>query len=160
MKTNLFALLTLLSFVALTTVLRSEDNMKAFPPAGEGMSRFVLQLPEREDETLVKVELIVGKSEWLDAANRYSFGGKIEEQNIEGWGFPKYVVAALGPMIGTRIGVDPSVPKVKRFISLSGEPFLIRYNSRLPIVIYVPKDAEVRYRLWTATAETTALEQG
>jgi ecotin len=158
--TKLLAVALLLSSYFMPTMARSQDNMKAFPPAEEGMVRFVLQLPEREDESLVKVELIVGKTQWLDAPNRYSFGGKIEEQTIEGWGFPKYVVSELGPMIGTRIGVDPSVPKVERFISLSGEPFLIRYNSRLPVVVYVPKDVEVRYRLWTATPEATALDQG
>jgi ecotin len=144
----------------LSAVCCSEDNMKAFPPADEGMVRFVLPLPAREDESLVKVELIVGKSELLDEPNRYFFGGKIEEQTIEGWGFPKYVVSKLGPMAGTRIGVAPDVPKVNRFITLGGEPFLIRYNSRLPIVVYVPKDVEVRYRLWTADPDTTAIDQG
>ncbi|HFK7189105.1 TPA: ecotin family protein, partial [Serratia odorifera] len=28
-----------------------------------------------------------------------------------------------------------------------------RYNSRLPIVVYVPQDVEVKYRVWQA-AET------
>jgi ecotin len=36
---------------------------------------------------------------------------------------------------------------------------LIRYNSRLPVVIYVPADAQVRYRIWKADGEGQAMEQ-
>ncbi len=32
-----------------------------------------------------------------------------------------------------------------------GEGFLLRYNSKLPIVVYAPKDVEVRYRIWSAS---------
>ena len=33
---------------------------------------------------------------------------------------------------------------------MRGEGFLIRYNSKLPVVVYVPDEFEVRYRIWTA----------
>jgi ecotin len=49
---------------------------------------------------------------------------------------------------------------VNRFITLGGEPFLIRYNSRLPVVVYAPEGVEVRYRIWSAAPEARALEQG
>ncbi|QDU91545.1 Ecotin precursor [Pirellulimonas nuda] len=136
------------------------DNMKAFPPAEEGMTRLVLKLPKQEDESAFKVELLVGKVVETDAANRYFFGGEIEEQNVEGWGFPKYVVSELGPMAGTLMAVDPNAPKVERFITLGGEPTLIRYNSRLPVVVYVPEGAEVRYRVWAAGEEMGPVEEG
>jgi ecotin len=63
-------------------------------------------------------------------------------------------------MAGTLIGVDPKAPKVSRFITLGGEPFLVRYNSRLPLVVYVPNGVEVRYRLWKAEPDTKAIEKG
>ena len=88
------------------------------------------------------------------------FGGTIEEQTIEGWGFTAYRVGKLGPMAGTLMAVDPNAPKVARFVTLSGDPFLIRYNSRLPVVVYVPEGVEVRYRLWTAGPEVRAMEKG
>ena len=43
------------------------DEMKAFPPAGKGMVRHVLQLPKEEDESALKVELIAGKTVRVDA---------------------------------------------------------------------------------------------
>jgi len=136
------------------------DNMKAFPPAEAGMVRHVLQLQSHDDEASFRVELIVGKTVEIDAANRYSFGGKIECETISGWGFPRYKVSPLGMMVGTLMGVDPNVPKVKRFITLGGEPCLVRYNSRLPIVVYAPEGVEVRYRIWSAGPEVKTIEKG
>ena len=137
----------------------ADGNMKAFPPAKKGMVRYVLQVPKQDDESAFKVELVVGKTVQVDAVNKYFFAGKIEEETIEGWGFPRYILRKLGPMAGTLMAVDPNSPKVDRFITVGGEPNLLRYNSRLPIVVYVPEGVEVRYRIWTAGAEAKAVEK-
>jgi ecotin len=102
--------------------------MKAFPPAEKGMVRHVLQSPKQDDESALKVELLVGKTVQVDEGNRYFFGGKIKVETI--------------------MAINPDAPKVNRFVTLGGEPFLIRYNSRLPIVVYAPEGVEVRYRVW------------
>jgi ecotin len=151
--------LALLSLVAGMTS-RAADNLRAFPLAEAGMRRHVLELPKQEDESAFKVELIAGKTALVDEHNRYFFSGRIEEETIKGWGFPRYVVRKLGPMAGTRIAVDPNAPKVERFVALGGEPFLIRYNSRLPVVVYVPKGVEVRYRIWSAGAGVKRMSEG
>jgi ecotin len=106
------------------------------------------------------VELIVGKTVLLDEHNRYFFSGKIQKETIKGWGFTRYNLSQLGPMAGTQVAIDPNAPKVIWFITLGGEPYLIRYNSRLPVVVYAPEDVEVRYRIWTAEAEVKNLEKG
>jgi ecotin len=149
-----------LSLLFAVPIVRAADNMQAFPPAGKGMVRHVLQLPAQDDEAAFKVELIVGKSTKVDERNHYFFGGKIEEETIQGWGFTRYTLRKLGPMAGTLMAVDPNAPKVTRFVRLGGDPYLIRYNSRLPIVVYTPEGVEVRYRIWTAGAEVAAMEKG
>lgn len=140
------------------TVL-AEDDLKAVEPASPGQVRHVLRLPPQEDEFDFQVELIVGKTVQVDEVNRFFFAGKIVESSIPGWGFPRFDVAALGPMAGTLIGVDPDAPKVERFVRLGGEPVLIRYNSKLPVVVYVPEGVEVRYRIWTA-GDTQSMSAG
>lgn len=149
-----------LLFLLAMSAAQAADNMKAFPPAAAGMTRHVLHLPQQADESGFKVELMVGKTVETDAGNRYFFGGRIEEETIKGWGFTRYVVSKLGPMAGTLMAVDPNAPKVARFITLGGAPHIIRYNSRLPVVVYVPEGVEVRYRIWTAGAEVKAIEKG
>ena len=150
MKTFLL-LLALLT----TAAVAAPDNMKAFPAAEEGMARFVIPVPKQDDEGAFKVELIIGKTVTTDAQNRYFFGGKLETETIAGWGFDRHILRKLGPMAGTLMAVDPNAPKVERFISVGGEPHLLRYNSRLPIVVYVPEGVEVRYRFWRADPKAT-----
>ena len=153
-------IISTLMFVFAASAAVAEDNLKAFPPAGEGMVRYVLQLQEQKDESDYRVELIVGKTVRIDAQNRYFFTGQIEAETIKGWGFTRYVVRNLGPMAGTLMAIDTEAPKVERFITLGGDPCLVRYNSRLPVVIYVPEGVDVRYRIWSAGAEVKALERG
>jgi ecotin len=56
--------------------------------------------------------------------------------------------------------VDPNAPTVNRFIRLGGAPSLIRYNSRLPVVVYVPEGVDVRYRIWRAEPESKEATEG
>jgi ecotin len=156
---NKMCSITALSVFFAVISAHAADNMKAFPPAEEGMVRYVLQLPTQDDESIFKVELMVGKTVQIDEKNRYFFGGNIEKEIIEGWGYPRYNVSKMGPMAGTLMAVDPDAPKVARFIALGGEPYIIRYNSRLPIVVYVPEGVEVRYRIWTTGAEFKSMEK-
>lgn len=149
-----------LFFLSTVPISQAANNMKAFPPAEEGMVRYVLQLAKQDDEAALKVELIVGKTVQTDGENRYFFGGKIETETIKGWGFTRYKVSKLGPIAGTLMAINPNTPKVDQFITLGGGPYLIRYNSRLPVVIYVPEGVDVRYRIWSGGTETKEIEKG
>lgn len=140
--------------ILMAATLHASDELKAFPQVAEGMSRHVISLPAEKNEELLKVELLVGKRAMLDPANRYFFGGLLEKQTLEGWGYDYFILKSLGPMAGTLMAIDPRVPKMERFITLAGEPQLHRYNSRLPLVVYVPLGVEVRYRIWRGDQET------
>lgn len=135
---------------------------KAYPKAEEGMIRYVLYLEPKEDESLYQVELQVGKTIETDGVNRYGFGGKVEKKTVKGWGYSMYVVekGALDNPFSTRIGVPADQPKVKKFVQLGGGPDLVRYNSKLPIVVYVPAGGEVRYRIWEAPPQAAAVLPG
>ncbi|MBS0320145.1 MAG: ecotin family protein [Proteobacteria bacterium] len=143
------------ALMMIATPAVAADNLEAFPPADAGMKRVVIDVPPKPDEFAFKVELQVGRTVEVDKHNRHFFGGRIETETIQGWGFDRYIVRALGPMGGTLMAVDPNEPKVSRFVALRGDPFLVRYNSKLPLVVYVPVDAEVRYRVWRADPEFT-----
>lgn len=151
---HLFALL------ALVSVTHAADNLQAFPPAEKGMTRFVLNLPEASNENDLKVEVLIGKTVKTDPHNRYFFGGRLETRTVKGWGFDYHLLRKIGPMAGTLMAVPPDGPQVERFITLGGDPQLLRYNSRLPLVIYVPEGVEVRYRLWRADPEAKPVDKG
>jgi len=154
------ALLLVWSLLLATRSAPAADDLKAFPAADPGMARYVLHLPKQDDESDFKVELIVGKTVAVDQGNRYFFAGRIEQETIGGWGYPRYIVRELGPMAGTLMAIDPGLPRVSRFVPLGGERYLIRYNSRLPIVVYAPAGVEIRYRVWSASLNERAIDEG
>jgi ecotin len=138
----------------------AQSQMRAYPAAEQGVTRFVLTLPAQEREADYRVELIVGQTAQTDPVNSFFLGGEITAENIEGWGYTRYVVKSIGPMGGTLMAPPPGAAPVERFVTLGGEPYLIRYNSRLPVVVYVPDGAEVRYRIWKAEPDAKAMERG
>lgn len=155
--------LLLFAVLALATPVFANDQAsmweKAYPAAEKGSNRLVVHLPELADEFAAKVELIVGKEQETDGVNIVHLGGKIEESDVKGWGYPRFDVT-VGPGMTTLIGVPPGQPTVKKFVTLGGNPYLIRYNSKLPVVVYVPEGYELRYRIWTAGQETKNADKG
>ncbi|KAG5482855.1 hypothetical protein LSCM1_06887 [Leishmania martiniquensis] len=123
-----------------------------YPEPTSDQRRFVIFLEPKGDDTELndlKVELIPGRVAHVDGANHFFLGGKIEEKVIDGWGYPYYVVT-LTTMAGTlMMPHGDAARKRSRFVALNTKE-LYRYNSKLPIVVYVPKDSELRYRIWCA----------
>jgi ecotin len=145
-------LVVLTSVVALCLPVAAAEHkeLKAFPPAKAGMKRVVIVLPhkERGEEDAFKVELLAGKTMLTDGVNRMRIGTTIEPRPLKGWGYTYYDVTGSGQAMSTRMAPPPGAPKVKRFVA--GTSLTIRYNSRLPIVIYAPPEYELRYRIWKA----------
>lgn len=135
-----------------------ENLEKAYPQPDAGKVRHVILLPEvgEEEAEGLKVEIVAGRTIDTDGVNRVRFGGEFREQDIPGWGFPFFEVDALGAPLSTRIAPAPGTPAEKRFVA--GPRLLVRYNSRLPIVVYTPAGVEVRSRVWRADGEPAPAE--
>jgi ecotin len=148
MRLTALAFLTLLPALAMAAATPSHSDLKPYPAAPEGYSRLVIDLPQQDAEDAHKLELIAGKTLDTDC-NQQWFSGQLEERSAEGWGYPYYHLSSLkGPMT-TLMACPPGSGK-PAFVPVRGEGFLLRYNSKLPVVIYVPQGTEVRYRLWSA----------
>ncbi len=93
-----------------------------------------------------------------DGVNRVRLGTGIEPRPLKGWGYTYYEVTGKDIGMSTMMGVPEGTQMMKTFVA--GEPLTIRYNSRLPIVIYAPKGQLVKYRIWKADDKFTSAEQG
>ncbi len=124
-------------------------ELKPYPTADAGFVRMAFRLPAVENEADRKVEIIVGKNLMVDC-NRTWFGGDLERRVAEGWGYPYFVLPKIGGQASTRMACPPGEEKSKSFVQVRGRGYIQPYNSKLPIVTYVPEGFSVRYRIWAA----------
>ena len=126
-----------------------KDKYSMFPQAEKGYVRYIVEVPKTENDYDHKVELLIGKRMMVDC-NAHSFFGKVEKFPLKGWGYSYYKVSKINNGPTTMMACRD--PKKEAFVSLNLPPEmeLIRYNSRLGNVIYVPEGFEVRYRVWRA----------
>lgn len=150
--TSTRSLLVLACALPLAACAATPDVLKPFPQAQNGQQRHVIELPTQPDEAAFKVELIAGKTLEVDC-NQQRLSGQWQEKTLQGWGYTYYELSQVGPGMSTLMAC-PDNKRAKAFVPVAGEPLLLRYNSRLPLVIYAPKDVEVRYRIWSAGDET------
>ncbi|MGO3743474.1 serine protease inhibitor ecotin [Kerstersia sp.] len=127
-------------------------DLKPFPAAQAGQTRYVLNLESRPVEEDYEVQLIVGKTLPTDCNHQW-FMGNLSEETVQGWGYGYYVLNQVNGPASTLMGCLDSVKK-DSFVSVQGDGFKVRYNSRLPLVVYVPEGFQLRYRLWHASDET------
>jgi ecotin len=134
-------------------------DLSPYPAPAAGERRWVIQLPgvlppagdpgfSRSPDDW-RVQLIVGKEEEVDCNSR-SRGGRMRSETLRGWGYTVYRVSGVGPMVSTRMGCPADQPKRRAFVPVGSRPFVVPYNASLPIVVYAPRDLEVRWRLWKA----------
>lgn len=154
----LLALGLIMSFVSKKSEVTNEDDPKKelehFPKAKEGMVRYVIFLDKKTNENLYQIELIPGKVMNVDC-NIHSLIGKIEEKNLEGWGYTYYDFSSDGNTMSTQMSCPKQENKNKY---ISAQSIMIRYNSKLPIVIYAPKGYEIHYKIWEAGKDKKSLE--
>ena len=145
---NIFVFL-LLFF--LSYPLMADDDLKAWPAAETGYTRYVVRLAPMDDENNHKVEIMVGKNMEVDC-NQHRFGGDLEARVVKGWGYTSYhLEKVIGPM--STMMACPGQEKTRMLVQVHGEGYLVRYNSKLPIVAYVPKGYDVGYRIWSAAEQ-------
>jgi ecotin len=135
------------------------EDVAPYPKAEAGFTRQVIHLPKQENEENFQVEILAGKTLEVDC-NRPKLGGVLDEKNLQGWGYPYFrLEKVIGPM-STLMACPPGSKKKRAFVPVVGDGFTVRYNSKLPIVVYAPTDVEVRYRIWSASDKVnTAIQE-
>lgn len=136
----------------------AESQLVHFPKAKPGFKRYVITVPvqsEKEEARGFKLELIAGKVMPADCNTR-SLNGRLEEKTLQGWGYTYYEFKTNGTVISTMMAC-PDNKKTDQFISAKTE--LIRYNSKLPVVVFVPDGYELKYNIWRSGTPLEAKER-
>jgi len=143
-------LFTLNIFAENNDTTSMKEKTKMFPKAQRGYVKYIISVPKTKNDYDHRIEIIIGQYMTVDCNHRI-ITSNIVEKDLKGWGYT-YLVVQSNPNnipISTKKGCHKL--NIKKFIQLQQEPLLRHYNSRLPIVIYVPKHLTVRYRIWNAS---------
>ena len=150
MKEKIITLLICIFCINLMSAQMTDTQqipLKEFPLPTNNQSQIVLQLLPKGDaktERNFKIELIPGKKSMIDC-NKHGFDGKFEEKELQGYGYNYYVFNSKGDMFSTLMGC-PDDTKHEEFVS--GKSITVDYNSQIPLIMYIPKGFEVKYRIW------------
>jgi len=145
-------LISLLLWLSFTTFLAANEKTKMFPKAENGYTKYIIDVPKTANDFDHKLEVIIGQDMMVDC-NNHRIIAQVEERDLKGWGYSYLYITSdsNNVMISTRRACTN--PKEKKFVQVYNESLLKRYNSRLPIVVYVPNHLTVKYRIWSASDE-------
>ena len=153
-KQFILAILVILGVTTLYAEPKKMGDIHMFPEAKEGYERFVLKVPKSENDYDRRIELLIGKEMMVDC-NHHSFSAEIKRVILKGWGYSYLEVDDIQSGPTTLMACHE--PEKLEYIYIRDE--LRRYNSRMPMVIYVPKGYEVRYRIWSADQRVQKADQ-
>ena len=120
----------------------AQHELKAFPTQLAGHQRHVIELPALPDEDAHKLELIGGKAMTVDC-NARGMDGHFEPREVPGRKPTYWVFTSQGQVMSTRMACPPGSDR-REFVS--AKTLLVPYNSRLPLVVFVPDGFELRWR--------------
>ncbi|OVZ93963.1 ecotin [Yersinia frederiksenii] len=166
MKIVSIAITSLLMAASISTFAATEqpldrqqplEKIAPYPQAEKGMSRQVIFLDPQEDESRFKVELLIGKTLEVDC-NRHMLSGNLETRTLSGWGFDYLVMDKISEPASTMMACPDNTRRPQFIAANLGDAGMQRYNSRLPIVVYVPQGVDVKYRIWEAGKEVRSAQ--
>lgn len=121
-------------------------NLEIYPKPKDGYKQLYIQLPVEKNENNLKVELFVGKNDMVDC-NTYGLLGSIKIEKTADETHLYYVVESDGSVVGTQKACLDN-KKTSQYIQMPTQ--MVNYNSKTPIVVYVPENLEVKYKIWRA----------
>ncbi len=125
-------------------------DISMFPEPKENEVQHLIELPPLENEENYNVEIFITKEMEVDRCNEHSLAGLLERNPLDSWGYEYYVFETDGSTL-TTLMLCPDETLVKKDVYSKSE--MLRYNSRLPIVIYTPKDYNAKYKIWNTSVD-------
>ncbi len=155
------AALSLSALAALPGVAIPRLDLTGYPRPAPDLKSWVIQpsglLPKSSDPLISahpldwRIELIVGKTVRLDCnTQRLSGSGMTMRMLPKASG--KALFEVMGPVavISTKMECLDDQPTRTTFLSLEKQPYLVPYNASGPIVVDLPQNVQMRWRVWKA----------
>ena len=155
------AALSLSSLAALPGVAIPRLDLTGYPEPAPGLERWMIQpsglLPKSADPLISahpldwRIQLIVGQTVTLDCnTKRLSGSGMTMRMLPKASGKALFEVKGPVAVISTKMACPDAQPTRTSFLSLGKQPYLVPYNASWPIVVDLPENVQLRWRVWKA----------
>ena len=155
------AALSLSSLAALPGSAIPRLDLTGYPEPAPGLKRWVIQpsglLPKSADPLISahpldwRIQLIVGQTVTLDCnTKRLSGTGMTMRMLPKASGKALFEVKGPVAVISTKMACPDDQPTRTSFLSLGKQPYLVPYNASWPIVVDLPENVQLRWRVWKA----------
>ena len=155
------AALSLSSLAALPGVAIPRLDLTGYPEPAPGLKRWVIQpsglLPKSADPFISahpldwRIQLIVGQTVTLDCnSKRLSGSGMTMRMLPNASGKALFEVKGPVAVISTKMACPDDQSSRSSFLSLGKQPYLVPYNASWPIVVDLPENVQLRWRVWKA----------
>lgn len=136
----------------ITSSIYAQDlsSIAPYPDPKENEVRNVIWLKKFRNEENYKIEIISFKKGVRDC-NQTSYQTTLSRNTLEGWGYSYFTINNLDEInpVSTMLPcASPEIYLADIPVALTGSESMLRYNSKLPLVIYAPKDIQVKVKIW------------
>lgn len=122
--------------------------LKTFKSSSDGpdssLKKVFIQLDPQKEEEDLQVQFYVGKYFDIDSCNSFMLNGKLISKDLSGYGY-SYFECKEANIVSTLMHCDD--PSTKKEL-VTTEAVFVDYNSKMPIVLSIPPDFDVYYRIW------------
>ncbi|MFV0151715.1 ecotin family protein [Empedobacter stercoris] len=144
---KVFSILAILMVMVSFAQKNNKMDYSMYPEAKEGYEQKIIVLQPQTNEENYSVEIFAGKKVMVDSCNRFFLSGNFDQKTVEGWGY-NYINFESNGNVGGTMMMCPDNQSVEK--TIYAQSLQTRYNSKLPIVVYVPKGYTLEYRIWKA----------
>jgi ecotin len=139
-----------LSLVAFATAsfAQVKSNVNGYPKPDSKSVQKVITLAPIADEDSHYVEIMVGKKTTTDACNTYVLQGELKVDYAQDSHNHFYKFTTDGTIMSSAVGCLDTKTFEKVAYAQSEN---VKYDSKNPIVVYVPKGYEVDYKIWSSS---------
>ena len=130
-------------------------SIEMFPEEISGYTRHVIRLPKLENEA--KLELLPAKVIKADTCNRTFASVDVEQTSIPGWGYSYLTIKDFHQGGSTMMACPDGEADVKVFAN-HNKLTNIRYNDRMPLVVYVEDGLSLDYKIWRVAPSEAVIE--
>lgn len=130
--------------------IANSADLGVFPPAKADQKLHAINLQPLKNEKNYRIIVEFGQNSLLDCNNYFFTGGELYQKNLKGYGYVYYEFVGNGELAGTKMKCDNT--KSKKFVKY-GKNIDLLYNSTTPIIIYAPKNIEIRYKVFKLVDE-------